>query len=185
MKPGTRTLGVAESYEGEGSTLAGVVVRADRSVDGFAFGSCTVGGTDATAAIADLWTRLDREDVEYVLVAGIALAWYNLVDLPTLHDVVERPVLSVTFEASPGLEEPLREAFSGDALADRLATYRSQPDRERVAVNEHAVYLRAVGIEPAEARDVVRTLTPAGGRPEPLRVAGLAARAADRFRTDS
>ena len=38
-------------------------MRADRVVDGFAFGSCTVGGTDATDAVVALWDRLDREDV--------------------------------------------------------------------------------------------------------------------------
>ncbi|MFB6271128.1 MAG: DUF99 domain-containing protein, partial [Halobacterium sp.] len=45
MKPGTRALGVAESYDGSTSTFAGAVVRASRVTDGFAFTSATVGGT--------------------------------------------------------------------------------------------------------------------------------------------
>ncbi|PSQ09470.1 DUF99 domain-containing protein, partial [Halobacteriales archaeon QS_7_68_65] len=53
MKAGVRALGVAESSRPDAtrSTLAGAVVRADRVVDGFAFGSCTVGGTDATETV--------------------------------------------------------------------------------------------------------------------------------------
>ena len=77
MKPGSRALGVAESYrgtDGATSTLAGAVVRADRTVDDLVFGTCTVGGSDATDAIVDCWRRLDRADVQYVFVAGVGAA---------------------------------------------------------------------------------------------------------------
>ncbi|MFB6353891.1 MAG: DUF99 family protein [Halobacteriales archaeon] len=184
MKPGARAAGVAESYDGEHSTLAAAVVRADRVVDGFAFGECAVGGTDATDRVGDLLDALDREDLHAVLLAGIAPAWYNLLDLAGLHDRTGLPVVSVSFEASDGLEPALRDAFDGDALAERLAVYRRQPERERVAVNDEQVWVRTVGVDPGRARELVRAFTPEGGRPEPLRVARLAARAADRFRPD-
>ncbi|WP_121820683.1 endonuclease dU [Halostella salina] len=182
MKPGTRALGVAESYRGDRSTLAGAVVRASRVVDGFAFSSCTVGGSDATAGTVDLWERLDREDVRYVLVAGVALAWYNVVDLERVHAATERPALAVTFEDSDGLEPSLREAFDGDALDRRLAAYEALPPRRQVEVDGDTVFVRSVGVDDDEAARVVRAFTPAGGRPEPLRVARLAARAGDDLR---
>ncbi|MFB6172073.1 MAG: DUF99 family protein [Haloarculaceae archaeon] len=182
MKPGSRALGVAESFTGDSSVLAGSVVRVDRATDGFVFGTCTVGGTDVTDAVVDLWTRLDRPDARHVLVAGVALAWYNVLDLRELHRAVERPVLAVTFEESDGLADPLREAFSGDALAERLAVYERLPERHRVDVGDDAVFVRSVGLDPAAAAEVVRAHTPAGGRPEPLRVARLAARAVDAWR---
>jgi hypothetical protein len=204
VKPGTRALGVAESFAGvagdggddpgrdrdpDGSSsdctrsvLAGAVVRADRVADGFSFGTCTVGGTDATAAVGQLFADLDREDVQYVIVAGVAPAWFNVVDVGAVHDSVERPVLSVSFEDSPGLGDALREQFSGATLDDRLATYRSLPPRRRVDVGDDAVFVRAVGVDDAEAARIVRAFTPTGGRPEPLRVARLAARAAREWR---
>lgn len=182
MKPGVRALGVAESYRGDRSTLAGVVARASRAVDGFSFGECTVGGSDATAAVIDLYRRLDREDVRYVLVGGLALAWYNVLDLHELRAAVDRPVVSVTFEESPGLEPAIRDAFDGAARDRRLDTYRAQPDRHPVTVNGERVFVRAVGCDESEARDMVRAFTPEGGRPEPLRLARLAARAVDEFR---
>ncbi|MFB6219544.1 MAG: DUF99 family protein [Halobacteriaceae archaeon] len=183
MKPGVRALGVAESYRGDESVLAGAVVRASRVVDGFVFDTCTVGGTDATAAVCDLVGALDREDVRYLIVAGVAPAWYNVLDLAAIRDRTERPVLAVTFEASSGLESSLRAEFDGEALDTRLRRYRGLPERHRLAVNDQNLYVRAVGADPAEARDVVRAFTPEGGRPEPLRVARLAARAADAWRT--
>nr|WP_303650290.1 DUF99 family protein [Halalkalicoccus sp. NIPERK01] len=182
-------MGVAESYRGdrspgEPSTLAGAVVRPDRSVDGFAFGSLTVGGLDGTAAVAELFSELDREDVRYLLVAGIAPAWYNLLDLRELATVVDRPVCAVSFEESAGLEAPLREAFSGEELARRLALYDRLPPRRELDLDGHTLYWRGVGLDRGEARDLLSATTPGGGRPEPLRVARLAARAADRFRGD-
>ena len=181
MKAGVRALGVAESYTGDRSTLAGVVTRASRVVDGFAFETCTVGGLDATDAVGRLYERLDREDVRYVLVSGLALAWYNVLDLHRIREATGRPVLSVTFEESPGLERAFAAEFDGEALATRRRIYRAQPPRERLVVNGETVFVRAVGVESSEARDVVRAFTPEGGRPEPLRVARLAARAADRL----
>jgi len=181
VKAGTRALGLAESYEGTAghSTLAGAVVRADRVVDDFAFGRCTVGGTDLTGTAVDLWTALDRPDVRYVLVAGVALAWYNLLDLDALASACERPVLAVTFESSPGLADAIRAAFDGEARRERLAAYRALPPRHPVALGEDTVYVRSVGCD--DPGDVVRAFTPEGGRPEPLRVAREAARAVDAF----
>ena len=177
MKSGVRALGIAESYRESTSHLAGAVVRASRVVDGFVFGTCSVGGSDATAAVYRMVQRLAREDVRYLLVAGIAPAWFNVLDLHELHDRTGLPTVSVTFEDSPGLETAIREAFDDpDVAADRLATYRAQPDRRPLDVNGETVYVRSVGLPDREADDVVRAFTPEGGRPEPLRVARLAAR---------
>jgi endonuclease V-like protein UPF0215 family len=129
-----------------------------------------------------LLSSLGREDVRYVLVAGVAPAWFNVVDLDALATAADRPVVAVSFEESAGLEPALREAFAGEALRTRLETYQSLPPRERVDVNGETVFVRAVGC--ADPVDVVRAFTPEGGRPEPLRVARLAARGARRWRGD-
>jgi hypothetical protein len=179
VKAGARALGVAASATGPSSTLAGAVVRADRAVDGFVFGRCRVGGLDATDAVLDLVDRLDRPDVRYLLLAGVAPAWFNILDLRRLHAGTDLPTLSVSFEASSGLESAIREAFDGEARERRLALYRDQPARERVALDDTDCWVRAVGC--AEPAAVVRAFTPEGGRPEPVRVARLAARAADSF----
>ncbi|WP_276249346.1 DUF99 family protein [Haloarcula rara] len=178
MKPGRRALGIAASDRDQRSHLAGAVVRADRAVDGFVFGTCTVGGSDATVAVCDMFDRLDREDLGYLFLSGIAPAWFNLLDLHAIHDHTGLATLSVSFEASPGLADAIRDAFaSDDTIADRLATYRAQPARRELSVNDDTVFVRSVGLEADEADAVVRAYTPTGGRPEPLRVARLAARA--------
>jgi len=186
VKSGARAIGVAESYRGQSpdaeSTLAAAVVRADRVVDGVAVGRCTVGGTDATGAVVDLVARLERPDARHLFLAGVAPAWYNLLDLHEIHAATHRPVLSVSFEESPGLGAALRREFDGDALDERLAIYDRQPPRTPVSVGDETVRVRAVGLDDAAVREVVAGFTPEGGRPEPVRVARLIARGTDRFR---
>lgn len=189
MKAGTRALGVAESFRGVSdaprggrrSTVAGAVVRADRVLDGVGYRRCTVGNTDATDAVRRLVDDLGRPDVRYVLIGAVAPAWYNILDLSAIHERAQRPVLAVTFEESEGLESGLEDAFSGSELEKRLERYRRLPERRPVAVNEGTVYVRSLGLEPAAADAVVRGFTPEGGRPEPIRVARQAARAADAY----
>jgi len=199
VKAGARAVGVAESYENDTSTLGAVVVRRDRAVESVSFGECTVGGLDATERVGDVVESLARPDARYVFVAGVALAWYNLLDLHALHERLDRPLLAVGFEASDGLEPALREAFDGDALDARLDRYRSLPPRRPVAVDRgdeagasatgadaddaaDVVYVRALGVGDEHAAEVVRGFTHESGRPEPVRVAREVARAGDDLR---
>ncbi|MDZ7689312.1 MAG: DUF99 family protein [Halobacteriales archaeon] len=181
MKKGVRALGVAESYRGESgdSYLAGAVVRADRVVEGFRFTAVTVGGTGATEAVVGLHDAFEREDVRFVLVSGIAPAWYNIVNLRAVHDAVDVPVVSVTYEEGDenGLRSTLEDEFEGDALDERLALYDALTERRCLVVGGNDLYIRSVGVSDERADEWVRGFTHEGtGRPEPVRIARLAAR---------
>jgi len=187
VTPPSRTLGIAFSDGDRTSVLAGAVVRGDGTLDGLGFETCTVGGVDATDAAIALFDRLGREDVRHVAVAGIAPAWFNLLELPRVREALDRPAYAVSYEESPGLEPALRDAFDGAALARRLDTYRSLPPRVRVERDEteesagdplEPLFVRAVGIDADEAAAAVRGLVREGfRRPEPLRIAAIAASA--------
>lgn len=182
MKSGARALGVADSYVDEHSVVAGCVVRADRVVDDLVFDRWSVGGTDATATIIRIFERLGREDVQYLLVSGIAPAWFNILDCRTIAAETGLPTISVSFEESEGLEGAIWDAFDDDdAVQKRLEIYRKQPDRRELTVNDDTIFVRSAGIEDGAADEAVRRFTPEGGRPEPLRIARLAARAGDDF----
>jgi endonuclease V-like protein UPF0215 family len=178
----SRTLGIAFSDGDRISRVAGAVVRSDGTLDGLAFERCTVGGVDATDAAIDLFDALGRADVRHVACAGVAPAWFNLLDLRRLHEGLDRPVYAVSYEPSPGLEPALREAFDGDDLDHRLSVYRSLPPRVRVDrdVSEASdpLFVRAVGLDDDRASAAVRDAVREGfRRPEPLRIAALAASA--------
>ena len=181
MKSGVRALGIAESFRDNQSTLCGAVTTTVGVVDGFAFCSCQVGGHNATSAMIDLWENAGRPDIRFVFLNGVALAWYNIVDMQELADRVPVPVLALTFEESSGLEAAISEHFSGEERQKRLDRYRALPARRRMRVNGETIFVRACNAEDIDVEDVVARFTPAGARPEPIRVARLAARAADRW----
>jgi hypothetical protein len=88
-KPGFRVLGIAESFNPERwdrSFLAGVVMRADMVVDGFAIGECTVGGMDSTDAVVEMYRGLGREDINLVMLGGCIISLFNIVDLPRVSE---------------------------------------------------------------------------------------------------
>ncbi|MDY6779465.1 MAG: DUF99 family protein [Halobacteria archaeon] len=183
-KPGVRALGVAESYRGssdgerdDDSVLAGVVMRADGRVEGFEFGRATVGGLDVTESVARIYDDLGREDVGAVMVSGLALAWYNIVDLDALHRRTDLPVVCVTYEESEGLDEAIEREFEGEEAEKRLELYRRQKERRRVVLQTgETVFVRSSGTEGDESVRLVEKFTTHGKKPEPLRVARLAAR---------
>jgi hypothetical protein len=181
VKAGVRALGLAFSGDDADARLAtcAAVVRADRVVDGLALDARPTADGAATAAVRALLDRTDRPDAAHVLVAGVAPPWFDVLDLAAVHDAAERPVVAVSFESSPGLADAIDREFAGDARAARRARYDALPTRREVETAETTLFVRAVGCADDEAARAVRGHTPAGqGRPEPLRVARLGARAA-------
>lgn len=185
-KRGIRVLGVAESFRESdaASVLAGVVMRADLVIDGFAFGAATVGGNDATAAIASLYRRLARDDVALVMVSGSIISRYNVVDADRLSQLTGVPVVCLTYKETSGVAEAVRRRFPADAA--KLEAYGRLGERRRVPLGPgRAVFVRESGVSAKDADAVVRSFTLQGSVPEPVRVARLLARAASGLRRPS
>jgi len=180
-KKGIRVLGIAESYTGRvRSTLAGVVMRKDLRIDGFAFGQVTVGGMDATGTVDRMIRDLGRRDINAVMLSGCVIAWFNVMDPAGIAEAAGLPVVCVTYEDSDGLAGDIRHHFPGDRL--RAEAYDRLGERTPVCLGPGAtVYIRSFGISGDDAAVLCRDFTHEGKIPEPLRVARLCARRASSF----
>jgi len=177
-KKGLRALGIAESFkkgEGERAVLAGVVMRGDLQIDGFAITTITVGGLDGTDGVLEIFRGLDRTDVNVVLLNGCVISLFNLVDIFKVFEKIKIPVICVTYEESEGLEKYFEEFEDSE---ERMEIYKRLGERTPVKLHTgHEVLVRCAGIE--EERDVKALLdrfTLQGAIPEPLKVARLLAR---------
>jgi endonuclease V-like protein UPF0215 family len=181
-KGGLRALGIAESFSGRSrSVLAGVVMRKDLRVDGIAFTPITVGGMDATDGVLRLFQSLRRRDVNFFLISGCVIAWYNIIDPHRISQVTALPVISVTYEESEGLEDDIMRHFPRDAA--RLAAYRRLGERIAVRLSTGStIYMRTWGMPDHDAAVLCDQFTCDGRVPEPVRVARLAARGIIRCR---
>ena len=177
-KPALRALAIAESFgqSSPSSVLAGVVMRADLRVDGMAYAHAKVGGDDATEAVKGLYRQLDRADINVLLLGGAVLSWFNIVDLQEVWQEINRPLFCLTYEDSPGLEKYIREYFSSPE--EKIRRYQHLGARQQVHLKTgYDIYLRVFGASIDEARILLNKFTRDGRVPEPLRLAGLAARA--------
>ncbi len=183
MKQGTRIFGIAESYTSETSTLAGVVTTAAGRLEEISIGQCTVGGVDATDTIATVIERVDRPDVGAVLIAGVAPAWFNIINLEGLARRIDRPIIAVSFEESNGLKAAIKREFEPIVAQDRMKRYDALPSRRRFSADP-PIYFHASGCDRETAEDILATVTPEGQpRPEPLRLAKVVARGVDGYRS--
>jgi endonuclease V-like protein UPF0215 family len=150
----------------------------------------TVDGTDATDRILGLLDRSPFLDgVRAVLLDGIAVGGFNLIDLDRLHGELERPVVTVTRHPPdfPAMRAAIRTYFPRDAAA-RWRLVRAHPLFRLPMPEGNPLQVGAVGCTRAEAAVLVRRTTVRGHLPEPLRLARLVARAlasADRIRSAS
>lgn len=179
-KKGLRILGIAESFSGrEYSTLAGVVMRKDLRIEGFAVGSVRVGGMDATDTILAMIRDLKRRDLNAIMLSGCVIAWFNIIDPERIFSETGIPVIGVSYEESGGLDDEIRTHFPEDSA--RLEAYRRLGDRQAVPMHTgQTLFIRAWGISCEDAARLCSDLLLEGGIPEPVRVARLCARALTR-----
>ncbi|WP_328774739.1 endonuclease dU [Deinococcus aquaedulcis] len=129
-------------------------------------------GRNSTAELARL-VALSPEHLQLVLLQGIALAGFNVVDLPGLHAATGLPVLVVARKA-PDLDRiraALLSRVPGGARKWQLI--------EAAGPMEPCggVYVQRAGLTLAQAEAALHTFTVTGRVPEPLRAPHLIARA--------
>lgn len=176
-KKGIRVLGIAESFKksGKKSTLAGVVMRRDLIIDGMAFGSATIEGDDAMDSIISMHRSLERDDINCILLDGLVISMYNIVDGERVASETGLPVLAITFEDSMGLEDSIKRHF--DDWQYKLEQYQRLGKREKITLKTGKnLFIRYWGLSQKRAVAILNSFTLQGSVPEPIRVAKLAAR---------
>ena len=174
-KKAIRALGIAESFHkklGSKSVLAGVVIRSDMVIDGIVLGRCTVGGMDSTENILDMWRRLDRDDVNLIMLNGCVISWFNVISLKKLHEETLKPLICVTYEPSEGLDEYFKKYFQEHDWQYRLSIHKENGERREVRLHTgYKVFIRCMGLDEKKARVILNKFTLHGKIPEPLRIA--------------
>ena len=100
MKQQIRMLGIDDSpfrFGGGKALVVGAVVRAPNYLEGVMRTEVTIDGTDSTPALVKLVSGSRyRDQIKVVMIDGIALAGFNVIDIETLHSELGIPVLTLT-----------------------------------------------------------------------------------------
>jgi endonuclease V-like protein UPF0215 family len=183
LKRDVRFLGIDDSpftFDDDRVRIVGVVTRGPSYVEGVLSASVEVDGTDATARVAAMVTSTRfRPMLRAVLLNGITLGGFNVVDLDALHAGLGVPVVSIV-RGEPDAakaEAAVRKHFP-DAQ-ERLALLRRQPARP-VRNGRFTVWANWRGIETEEIPALLAAATVRGAIPEPVRLAHIIASGIER-----
>jgi len=148
--------------------VAGVVVAGTR-FEGMVWGQATRDGDDATAVLAQLLLGSKFADqVHAVLLDGLAVGGFNLVDLAALANTTGRPCLAVVrrlpnFPAITRALQKLPDAPRRLALIERAGPVHAHPP----------FWFQIAGATAEEGAALLARLTDRGHVPEALRLAHL------------
>lgn len=150
--------------------LLGMVCARTR-LDGVLSSRVRRDGANSTRTMAEMLLGSPfAEHVQAVLLQGIAVAGFNVVDVHALAESVARPVL-VVMRREPDMNG-IRRALGARPGGDRKwRLIQAAGPIERIA----PVFVQRVGLSVEEARDLLRATTLHGSLPEPLRLAHLVA----------
>ncbi|MEZ4336015.1 MAG: DUF99 family protein [Sandaracinaceae bacterium] len=149
--------------------IVGTVFTRHR-LDGVLLGRVRRDGANATERVASLLEGSPfDEHVQAVLLDGIALGGFNVVDLGALHVRLGRPVLVVTRKEPDlgAIRRALETRVPGGARKWRLI--EAAGPMEPI----EGVWVQRAGLTPAAAARLLRDSRVQGLLPEPLRVAHL------------
>jgi len=161
--------------------LAAVIVTLPEHVEAVRTARVRVDGTDGTRRVISLVRGVGSlEGVRAVLLDGVVVGGFNVLDLDTLHRELRLPVVAVTRRAPefPRIRAALEKWFPRTAHArwSLLKAHRLFP----VPTAGQPILAAAVGCSRADALRLIQRSTVRGYWPEPVRLAHLVASAGRR-----
>lgn len=183
MKQQIRILGIDDSpfKFGDGKALVvGALVRTPNYLEGVIKSEVTVDGTDSTRTMIRMVSGSRfRDQIKILMVDGIALAGFNVIDLDEVHSKLGVPILTITRDR-PDFEKmraALEKYFDDWRERYRLIT---KLELRPIRTEHKPLYACGVGLKWPEFEELVRISTVRGVVPEPLRMAHLIASAMSR-----
>ncbi len=180
MKPQSRVLGIDDApfhFSDESTHVICAVVRIPQYLEAVMVGTVSVDGSDANDVLLRiLGDSRYTEGLSLILVDGVALGGFNVVDIDLLHRELGIPIVTVTRDQPdvPAMVQALRKKFDDWA---RRAEIITRNKLEKISTGHKPIFVTSAGISGAELKEAIELSTVRGALPEPIRVAHLIATA--------
>jgi endonuclease V-like protein UPF0215 family len=181
VKPEIRVLGIDDGvftpHSKESADVVGVVFRGGYWLDGFMHTQVQVDGMDATEKIARMIMESPHyQQLRVIMLNGVTLAGFNIVDISELHKKTKLPVIAITRD-SPDLEDIRKALRNLPCTEARWRVIEKTGKIRRVCTRdgEAPIYAHAAGIPERMADQIIKNTSTRSNIPEPLRVAHIIA----------
>ncbi|MBC7081586.1 MAG: DUF99 family protein [Thermoplasmatales archaeon] len=177
MKKEIRIIGIDDmpfSFNDSFTDIVGVVMRGGKYLEGVLKTTIEVDGKDATDKIIDMIQASGhRGQIKIIMINGVALGGFNIVDCEKLFNATDIPVITVA-RKKPNIdkiEEALKKHF--DDWRERIDLINK--GRTEEIKLRYPIYIKYFGIGKKSAIDAIKLSIIRGAIPEPIRVAHLIA----------
>ena len=178
MKSEIRLLGIDDgpfSFHESYTVVIGVVMRGGGYIDGVLRRNVQIDGVDATdICIEMILDTRHRKQLKAVLIDGVSLAGFNVIDIERLFHETELPVITITRDEPDvvSIEEALRGHFPD--WRQRLDIL-NKGITHRIETAHTPIYVKTAGIAIEMAKEIITLSTIRGVIPEPIRTAHIIA----------
>lgn len=178
MKSQIRILGIDDSpfkFGDKNTLVIGVVMRVPSYIEAVLKTEVEVDGKDASDKLAEMINSSRyKEQLKLVMLDGVALGGFNVVDINELHEKVGLPIVTITREKPnlKAMENALREHFEN--WRERLDIIK-KGELLPLETKHKPIFVKFVGMEFEELKRIIELSTVRGALPEAIRVAHLIA----------
>lgn len=181
VKPEIRVLGIDDGpftpHSNQFVNVIGVVFRGGQWLDGFMHTKVQVDGMDATEKLAEMINSSPHsKQLRVIMLNGVTLAGFNVVDIEELCMKVKLPVIAITrekpnFDDIKNALQNLRESeqrWKSILKAGKIIQVRTRGGQE-------PIYAHATGMSEETAKRILKNTSSRSNIPEALRVAHIIA----------
>jgi len=178
MKQQIRLLGIDDSpfvFTDEHTSIIGAIMRGGEYLECVLKEQITIDGDDSTRVCKKMIENTrHREQLKTVLLDGIALGGFNVVDIEELYNDTNLPVITITRDKPDfdKIKEALKKNF--DDWNDRWNLI-SKGKLHEIKTKHNPIYVKFIGLSIEEAKEIIKLSTIRGVVPEPIRMAHLIA----------
>jgi len=177
VKDGIRVLGIDDSsfeLEDDRAFLTGVVYRGTEFIEDIQCIEVTVDGRDATVKVLKLFEKVsNHEQIKAILIDGISLGGFNIVDLDKIESETGKAVVAVT-KNRPDRDD-FRETMERTGNYDR--NFEDLEEPVEISLEDGNCFIQFAGCTREEAEELIRKNLIHGQVPESIRIADMVGRA--------
>jgi len=178
IKKEIRILGIDDSNftrEDRDVLVVGALLRGGYWIDGVLSTHVQRDGLDATEKIINMILKTRYKDLRAIMLKGVTIAGFNLIDIEKLNQDTGLPVV-VVMRKMPDIDSIEKALTNLDYLEKRVEIIRKAGEIYKGTVQEKSdIFFQFKGIEEGDARELIRISSMHSNIPEPLRVAHIIA----------
>ncbi|HIH38997.1 DUF99 family protein [Candidatus Woesearchaeota archaeon] len=150
--------------------IIGTIFRGGKSLDGVVSTIIAIDGIDATEKLSSLiQTTKFRPQLQAILLDGITMGGFNVIDIHVLAKTTNLPVI-VVMRNLPDFQK-IKNALTKLEMNDRFALM----EKAGIPIKHNNIYFQCAAISKDEAKAILSLTTIHADIPEPIRIAHLIA----------